>query len=95
MEIGGQMVILIAFQIPYRKSNSMSIFPLTSKDFLFLAVSIFRHAIFGSSLLVVSNIIWGFPIFYGNYYLWACLFLDILFLVGVVIGWVTRGSFQE
>jgi hypothetical protein len=58
----------------------MSIFPLIFEDFLFLAVSIFRHAIFGSGLLVVQTHLRYFLFFretaiFGHVYFWQCLFL--------------------
>jgi hypothetical protein len=42
--------------VDYGKSNPMSIISLTCRDFLFLAVSIFRHWTYVGGLLVILSI---------------------------------------
>jgi len=56
----------------------MSLFSLTCEEFLFLAVLIFRHTIFGKVLIVVPDI-FVFSIFFGKQ-----LFLAMLLLAGMV-----------
>ena len=57
------MVILIAFPDFLQKIEPMSVFPLTSEEFLFLALFIFRHAIFGSGLMMLLDTFLAFPKF--------------------------------
>jgi hypothetical protein len=47
------MSILIAYLESSQKSNPMSMISLTCGEILFLAVSIFRHTIFGSGRIIL------------------------------------------
>jgi hypothetical protein len=60
----------------------MSLISLTCEKLLFLAVPIFRHAIFGSVLLAVPYI-FVFSYFLGGLLFLACLFLAVLLLAGL------------
>jgi hypothetical protein len=52
------MSILIVDLESFGKLNPMSIISLTCKNFLFLAVSIFRHWTHGGGLLVIPRQFW-------------------------------------
>jgi hypothetical protein len=77
------MMILSTYRIPHRKSNPMSPFSLPCEEFLFLAVSIFRHTIFGMVLLVVPDI-FGLFQFLGRTAIFSMSILAGLYIAGMV-----------